>query len=354
MRTVFGITVLLSVLIIVFAGCGKQSAGDRKNAGSGSGGEARTLILGAYTVPKEAFQKSLIPAFQNYWKEKTGEDVRFKESYVGSGAQARAIIGGFEADIAVLSLEEDMDEISKAGLIAHDWRSKPHNGFITNSVVVIGVRPGNPKGIKDWEDLAAPGVDVLYPNPKTSGGAMWDVNAIYGAALKYSEETSGRPDPEFARELLKMVQKNVKVMDKSGRESFTTFEKGIGDAVVTYENELLRVLAEGEKYEVVYPRSTILIENPAAVIDQNIQKHGTADVAEAFIDFLHSAEGQQAFGEAGFRPLDEQIAGRMAKTYPEPQLLFGIEYLGGWSRVREDLYGPKGVWMQILEELAQS
>ncbi|MHB1418571.1 MAG: sulfate ABC transporter substrate-binding protein, partial [Bacillota bacterium] len=333
------------------AGCGIQSDGNAKQTGTG---KTRTIILGAYTVSKDAYQKSIIPAFQKYWKEKTGEDVQFKESYVGSGAQARAIIGGFEADVAALSLEGDIDEISKAGLITHDWSAALHGGFVTNSVVVIGVRPGNSKGIDDWDDLAKPGVSVLYPNPKTSGGAMWDVNAIYGAALKYSEVSNGKPDLAFAREFLKQVQKNVKVMDKSGRESFTTFEKGVGDAVVTYENEVLRSIAEGEQYEVIYPKSTILIQNPAAVVDQNARKHGVQDVAEAFVVFLHGAEAQQAFAEAGFRSVDEVTAGHFSNIYPEPQMLFGIEYLGGWNKVRVDLYGPNGIWMQILEELARS
>ncbi|HEX7344125.1 MAG TPA: extracellular solute-binding protein, partial [bacterium] len=201
--------------------------------------QTRTLMLGAYTVPKEAYQQEIIPAFQKFWLEKTGQTVKFEESYVASGAQARAIIGGFEADIAALSLEGDLVKVAEAGLISHDWRAGDAKGMVTQSVVAIGFRSGNPKGIKDWEDIAKPGMEVIYPNPKTSGGAMWCVNAIYGAGLKISESRSGKQDLDLAAKLLHDIQKNVKVMDKSGRESVTTFERGIGDAIVTYENEAL-------------------------------------------------------------------------------------------------------------------
>ncbi|HNG55264.1 MAG TPA: sulfate ABC transporter substrate-binding protein, partial [Nitrospira sp.] len=234
--------------------------------------ETRDLILAAYSVPKEAYERHIIPAFQRYWKQKTGQDVRVRSSYGASGAQARAIIGGFDADVAVLSLEGDVDQITKAGLITHDWRKAPHGGMISASVVALGVRKGNPKGVKGWEDAARPGVEVLYPNPKTSGGAMWDVIAIYGAGLKLAEQRAGKPvAPEAAAtqavDLLTRIQRNVKVMDKSGRESVTTFERGVGDVIVTYENELLPRVKSGRPYELIVPAETVWIENPAAVVD---------------------------------------------------------------------------------------
>ncbi len=312
-----------------------------------------TLVLAAYTVPKEAYEKEIVPAFQKFWKEKTGRDVVIQQSYEASGAQARAVVGGFEADVAALSLEGDVDLITKAGLITSDWKSRPWKGIITRSVVAIGVRDGNPKKITDWQDLTRPDVEVLYPNPKTSGGAMWCVNAIYGAGLKMSEEKTGRADPVAAAALLKAVQARVKVMDKSGRESVTTFERGIGDAMVTYENEVLLRKLQGREIPIVIPRSTILIENPVAIVDRYVDKHGTRELAEAFVQFLHSDVAQRAFAHYGFRPASPTVLQEFAAQYPTPPLLFDIAYMGGWTKVREMLYGNDGVWTRVTTELGQ-
>ncbi len=310
------------------------------------------LVLGAYTVPKEAYEKEIIPAFQRLWFERTGRKVVFEQSYEASGAQARAVVEGFEADVVALSLEGDVDKITDAGLITHDWKDGPSRGIITRSVVVIGFRPGNPKNIRNWEDITGPDVDVLYPNPKTSGGAMWCVNAIYGAGLKMSEAATGRADSAQARELLMGVQRRVKVMDKSGRESVTTFERGIGDAIVTYENEALLRRLQGREFPFVVPEATILIENPAAVVDRNVEKHGVSELAEAFVEFLHSDEAQRAFARYGFRPVSPAVMLEFAEKYPTPPMVFDISYLGGWTRVREALYGPDGVWTKVTQELA--
>jgi len=309
------------------------------------------LTLGAYTVPKEAYQKEIIPAFQKYWLEKSGQHVKFQESYIASGAQSRAIAGGFEADVAALSLEKDIDRLKDANLITHDWKNKKFKGFITRSVVAIAFRAGNPKNIKDWEDLTKPGVSVLYPSPKTSGGAMWDVNAIYGAGLKYSEIKTGTPDQVDAKNLLKSIQRNVKVMDKSGRESVTTFENGVGDALVTYENEILLRIKQGRDMPYVIPAATILIENPIAIIDANVDKHQNRVVAEAFVEFVLTKEVQRIFARYGFRPIDEEIAAEFSQQYPQPKYLFDIDYLGGWDTIHETIYGSNGVWTQIMEEL---
>lgn len=335
----------LSVIIgltLLFACQGEKTASNLNEV---------TLTLGAYTVPKEAYQKEIIPAFQKYWLEKTGQQVKFQESYIASGAQSRAIIGGFEADVAALSLEKDVDRLMEAGLITHDWKSRKYNGFVTRSVVAIAFRPGNPKNIKDWEDLAKPGVSVLYPSPKTSGGAMWDVNAIYGAGLKMSEVKNGLVDEAFAKNLLKSIQRNVKVMDKSGRESVTTFENGIGDALITYENEILLRNMQGREMPFVIPDATILIENPVAIIDINVDKHQNRAVAEAFVEFMLASESQRAFARYGFRPVDEQVAIEFSQKYPQPKHLFDIEYLGGWDNVHESIYGTNGVWTKAMEEL---
>ncbi len=321
--------------------------------------ETREMILAAYSVPKEAYERHIIPAFQRHWKQKTGQDVRVRSSYGASGAQARAIIGGFDADVAVLSLEGDIDQIVKAGLITRDWRKAPHGGMISASVVALGVRKGNPKGIKGWEDAARPGVEVLYPNPKTSGGAMWDVIAIYGAGLKLAQQRgAGKPAaPEAADaqaiDLLTRIQRNVKVMDKSGRESVTTFERGVGDVIVTYENELLPRVKSQRPYEIIVPPETVWIENPAAVVDKYADRHKVTDVAEAFVAFLHGPEAQNAFLELGFRPLDPAAASSSPAALLRPAQLFTIGDLGGWDQISTKLFGAQGLWTKVVEDLAK-
>ena len=343
-------TILLPLLPLALLASLACAGGGR---GPSAAGERSSLILGAYTVPKEAYQEEILPAFVRKWKADSGRELDVQQSYVGSGQQARAIAGGFEADVAALSLEDDVEEIRRAGLITHDWKAAPHGGMITRSIVVLGVRKGNPRGIRGWEDLARPGVEVLYPNPKTSGGAMWDVNAIYGAGLRISEAAGGRQDPAYARDLLKRIQRNVKVMDKSGRESVTTFERGIGDVIVTYENELLPRIAAGQPYEIVVPDQTILIENPAALVDRYADEHGARPAAQAFLDYLRSPDAQRAFARKGFRPVDEGVAREFAGRFPAPSQLFTIADLGGWEKVKADIYGEQGVWTQITRELAK-
>ena len=189
-------------------------------------------------------------------------------------------------------------------------------------------------------------------SPKTSGGAMWFVNAIYGAGLKMTEMEKGTKDVEYAKSLLKRVQKQVKVMDKSGRESVTTFENGVGDILLTYENEALLRQKQGKDFPFIIPDATLLIENPVALIDKNVEKHGNREVAEAFINFLFEKEAQRSFAEYGFRPVDETIMSEYAEKYPVPPMLFDISYLGGWKQVGSEIYGPEGVWPKIMEELA--
>ncbi|MFL6216649.1 MAG: sulfate ABC transporter substrate-binding protein [Blastocatellia bacterium] len=334
---------LLLMLMVALEGCG----------GAGNKGNRVTLILGGYTTPREAYGKAIIPAFQKFWKEKSGQDVEFQESYQGSGAQSRAIIGGFEADIAALSLEGDIDKIAEAGLITHDWKSKPNGGMISDSIVVIAVRAGNPKGIKDWADLTQAGLNILTPDPRTSGGAQWNINAMYGAALRGFAGVA-KDDPAAAQEFLKNVFRNVSVMDKGARESITTFEKGIGDAAITYENEVLVAKQGGQNYDYVIPHSTILIENPAALVDKNVDKHGVREVAQAFIEFLWSAEAQRAFAKYGLRSIDPAVAQEVKSQYPAVADLWKMDYLGGWKKVGDSIYGPQGVYTRVSEELQRS
>ena len=303
---------------------------------------AETIVLGAYTVPKEVYEEKIIPAFKKLWKEKTGKDVTFETSYVASGAQARAIAGGFEADVAALSLEGDVDLLVEAGLIKHDWKANPYGGMITASVVALGVRPGNPKGIRTWEDLTRADVDVITPDPATSGGAMWDINAIWGAALR-----AAHGDERAAMDMLRRVRARIKALDASGRESMATFERGVGDVAITYENELLLRLRKGRTYDIVIPPSTLRIDNPAAIVDANVDRHGNREVVGAFLQFLWSDEAQGYFAEYGFRPVVPAVAEQVAERFPAPEDLFTMADLGGWKAIREKLYSPSGIWAQV-------
>ena len=236
-------------------------------------GTTDTLTIGAYSVVRDVLHEAILPRFARHWEQKSGRKLRFEESYSGSGAQARAISSGFDADVAILSLEGDIDKLVKAGLVRKDWKMGPHHGMITRSLVVIGYRPGNPKQIRDWEDLTKPGTGVVYPDPKTSGGARWNVNAIYGVGLFRGGRS--RPDREAARDLLSRVQGNVITMDASGRQSMATFDRGTGDAIVTYENELLlQGKLDGRVPPYAIPPATLLIEGPAVVVDASVERHG--------------------------------------------------------------------------------
>jgi sulfate transport system substrate-binding protein len=321
------------------AACGKAEGGE-KNAKAPA---VRTLTLGAYTTPREVYHDRIIPAFQEYWRRKTGQEVKFEESYLGSGAQARAIKEGFEADVAALSLDPDIQTLVDAGLVQPDWKGQPHGGMVSRSVVVIGVRPGNPKNLHDWADLARPDVDVLTPSPRTSGGAMWNVAAIYGS-------THG--DTAAAERLLSSVVNRVKVMDKGARESMITFESAVGDAVLTYENEVLVARKAGRKIDFVTPRSTILIENPVAVVGAYADKHHVRDVADEFVRFLATPEVQRMYAEYGLRPVDEKVAAETAAQYPAVPGLFTIADLGGWPRVKGTLFAQGGAFDRASTRLA--
>ena len=307
------------------------------------------LTLGAYSVVREAFHDGLLPAFAKVWHAKTGHVVRFEESYNGSGAQARAIASGFDADVAVLSLESDMDALVKAGLVKEDWNAGPDRGNVTNSLVVIGYRDGNPKGLRDWPDLARPGVAVLYPDPKTSGGARWNIAAIWGAGLLSGE--GGSQKPEAARDLLARVQANVVNMDGSGRQSLATFERGTGDAVVTYENELL-LRRKYDKAPIPYatPEATLRIESPAALVETSVARHGNREVAEAFLAFLRSDQGQAILAEYGFRPVNPQL--EVAGLPSMPAKLFTIRDLGGWPAVKKTVFDAGGAWASTFTRRA--
>jgi sulfate/thiosulfate transport system substrate-binding protein len=347
---------VFGMLIGLVVACGPAATSDANptaadsTAAGASSSEPLTLILGAYTTPREAYA-TIIPLFQAQWQEQTGQEVAFEESYLGSGAQSRAIVEGFEADIAALSLEADITRIEDAGLITHDWHSLPHNGMASTSVVVFAVRAGNPENIQDWADLAKPGIEILTPNPKTSGGAMWNILALYGAAKRGFVEGVPADDDTAAQAFLLTVLNNVIVMDKGARESITNFEQGVGDLAITYENEVLVAQKGGQDYEMVIPRSSILIENPVALIDENVDKHGTREVAEAFVNFLFTRTAQDVFAEFGLRAVDEDTAEATAAQYPALEDLFTIEYFGGWAEATPSMFGDEGIFTKTVAQV---
>ncbi|HLF28281.1 MAG TPA: sulfate ABC transporter substrate-binding protein [Anaerolineae bacterium] len=344
------LSTLLTTLVLIglLAGCGGTAATTPDTAGRGN--QPIQLTLGAYTTPREAYSQ-IIPLFQAEWKQRTGQDVTFEESYQGSGAQSRAIVEGFEADIAALSLEADIDRIRAAGLITHAWKSKAHAGMISDSIVVFAVRPGNPEGIQDWADLAKPGLEVLTPNPQTSGGAQWNILAVYGAAFRGRVAGVPQGDEAAAMDFLKAVLKNVTVMDKSARESVTNFEAGVGDVLITYENEVLVGQQAGADYEMIMPRSTILIENPVAVVDSYVDKHGTRAAAEAFVEFLFTRPAQEIFAQYGLRSVDPEVAQATAEQYPPVEDLFTVKDFGGWQDVADKFFDDDGIYSVAIAEV---
>lgn len=333
------ILIFVTLFAFLLVSC---SAGDEPE----SGNETK-LILGAYTTPREAYGE-IIPLFQDFWYSKTGQRVIIEESYLGSGAQSRAVVDGFEADVVALSLEEDVNRIHEAGLITHDWKQGIYKGIVTTSVVSFAVREGNPENIQDWDDLAKQGLEVLTPNPNTSGGAMWNILALYGAALRGHIEGVPADDPDSAAAFLRQVLSNVSVMDKAARDSILNFEKGIGDLAITYENEVIVGRQSGQNYDLVLPASSILIENPIALVDTSVDKHGTREVAEAFIDFVYSSQAQAIYADHGLRVVNPEVAAASESQYPPIEDLFTVQYFGGWGEIMENIFGEEGMYTQAI------
>jgi sulfate/thiosulfate-binding protein len=306
-------------------------------------GASRTdgkLSLIAYSTPREAYAR-LIPAFQ---ATPAGNGVSFTQSYAASGDQARAVQAGLKADIVALAIAPDVDVLVKAGLVDQNWNRQSYKGMVHDSVVVFVVRDGNPKKIKTWDDLLKPGIQVITPNPFTSGGARWNVMAAYGAWLKL-----GKTKVQARANLLKLFQ-HVAVQDKSARDALNTFISGKGDVLLTYENEAIAAQLAGQKTPYVIPRSTILIENPIAVLKNSDNKA----TAQAFIRFLKSPAAQQIFADRGFRPVVKSVFAANKKKFPSRPGLFTINQLGlgGWVKVQKEFFDPdKGVLAGIEKKV---
>jgi sulfate transport system substrate-binding protein len=323
-RTTVATLAALVLATPTLAACGAGTA-----AGSGANVQ---LALVAYSTPQAAYE-ALTKAFQ---ATPEGRNVRFTKSFGASGDQSRAVEGGLRADIVAFSLEPDMTRLVKAGLVAEDWNADPAKGMITDSVVVLGTRKGNPKHVKTWDDLVEPGVEVITPNPFTSGGARWNVLAGYGA--KSAKDTDRAAGVAF----LKALFKNVPVQDESARKSLQTFTSGKGDVILAYENEAIFAQQSRQPVDYVVPDSTILIENPVAVTKTTA--HPTE--AKAFLAFLHTPAAQKIFVDNGYRPV---VSGVPGASFPTPSRLFTIQDLGGWTKVNKDFFDAKTGIMADVE-----
>jgi sulfate/thiosulfate-binding protein len=327
--------VIAAIAIVVAVVLAGVTAGSARARSAGV-----TLSLVAYSTPRDAYS-SLIPMFQ---KTPAGDGVNFTQSYGASGDQTRSIIAGLKADVVELSLAPDMDQLVKAGIVDAKWKRQSSKGMVTNSVVVFVVRDGNPKHIKSWNDLVRPGVQVLTPNPFTSGGARWNVMAAYGAWRKV-----GKTDKQAQANLLKLF-KNVAVQDKSARDSVNTFLAGKGDVLLSYENEALGAQKNGQDLQFVIPKSTILIENPIAVTKTSESK----DKANQFLRFLRTPAAQQVFADWGYRPVSPKVLAKNRKKFPVRPGQFSIDQLGlgGWDKVQKRFFDPKtGVMARIEKQV---
>ncbi|MEG5062157.1 sulfate ABC transporter substrate-binding protein [Microcoleus sp. B3-A4] len=348
-----GITLSLAV-----ASCGQGTTNNpAATPGSSPGGASPAankgnveLTLVSFAVTKAAHE-AIIPKFVEQWQKEKGQTVTFNQSYGGSGSQTRAVIDGLEADIVHLALALDTAKIEKAGLIEPGWEKEvPNEGIVSKSVGAIVTREGNPKGINTWEDLSKDGVKVITADPKTSGVARWNFLALWGSVVK----TGG--DETKALDFTSKVYKNVPILTKDAREATDVFFKqGQGDALINYENEILLAGEKGEKPTYSIPEVNVSIDNPIAIVDKNVDKHGTREVAEAFVKFLYTPEAQREFAKVGFRPVDATVAAEpeFVKKYAPIKTLFTAQDLGGWGDIQQKFFDDGAVFDKIQGSIKQ-
>ncbi|MFH1680854.1 MAG: sulfate ABC transporter substrate-binding protein [Candidatus Eisenbacteria bacterium] len=315
---------------------------------AGTGWAKDTTILNVSYDPTRELYQEYNDAFAKMWREKTGQSVAINQSHGGAGKQARAVMDGLEADVVTLALAYDIDMIAKIGLIPVSWQSRlPHNSCPYTSTIVFLVRTGNPKGIRDWDDLARPGIAVITPNPKTSGGARWNYLAAWGYALAKHDN-----DESAARDLVGKIYENVPVLDTGARGSTITFvERGIGDVLIAWENEALLVVNEMSPggFEIVAPSLSILAEPPVTVIDRVVDRRGTREIAAAYLEYLYSPAGQEIAAKHYYRPRTESVAEKYADRFPEVKLFTIDEVFGGWKEAQSTHFAEGGVFDRIYE-----
>jgi sulfate transport system substrate-binding protein len=319
------VIIALLGIVVLATGCGGVSE-------AGSDGSKLTLV--AYSTPREVYAQLT----KDFGETDAGNGVSFDESYGSSGEQSRAVDSGLAADVVAFSLAPDVERLVEAGIVAENWADDAYNGMVTSSVVVFAVRKSNPKRIETWDDLIKDGIEVIEPNPFTSGGARWNVMAAYGAQLKQGKTH------EQAVEYLRELFKHVSVQDKSARESLQTFTGGKGDVLLAYENEAILAKEKGEELDFVVPQQTILIENPVAVTKD------APEQAAGFLDYIRSPEAQRVFGKAGYRPVNESLADEF--QFPMPVDLFTIQDVGGWDEVQKKFFDREdGIMAGIQKEV---
>jgi len=308
---------------------------------------AKDFLNVSYDPTRELYE-NFNKEFGAYWKQRTGQEINFKQSHGGSGKQARAVIDGLQADVVTLALAADIDEIAdKAKLLPPDWQKKfPNNSTPYTSTIVFLVREGNPKGIKDWSDITKPGVEIITPNPKTSGGARWNYLAAWAwAKHKYGSDAK-------ARDFVRQIYKQTKVLDSGARGATTTFaERGIGDVLLAWENEAyLAVREQPGKFEIITPSLSILAEPPVAIVEKNVQKDGNENLAKAYLNFLYSPKGQDIAAKNFYRPRDQNILKRYSGTFKPLKLVTIDQEFGGWKKVQKAHFSNGGVFDQIVKE----
>ncbi len=309
-----------------------------------------TTLLNVSYDPTREFYQDFNQAFTKYWQAKTGESVEINQSHGGSGKQARAIIDGLDADIVTLALAYDIDAIAeKSDLLPKNWQSRlPNNSSPYTSTIVLLVRKGNPKSIKDWDDLAKPGISVITPNPKTSGGARWNYLAAWGYALK-----KWNNDENKAKEFVTAIYKNVPVLDSGARGATTTFiERGIGDVLISWENEAYLSVNElgKDKFEIVVPSLSILAEPPVALVDRNVDRRGTRKIAQAYLQYLYTPQGQEIAAKHYYRPRLAAVAQKYADKFPKIKLFTVDELFGGWQKAQKTHFADKAIFDQIYQQ----
>jgi sulfate/thiosulfate-binding protein len=350
----FGALAVSAALLGTLAACGggnsqqgqaPASTSNNGNAAAPAPKKAVELLNVSYDPTRELYE-AYNQAFAKYWKEKTGQTVTIQQSHGGSGKQARSVADGLEADVVTLALGYDIDSLVPAGLVPQDWQKRlDNNSTPYTSTIVFLVRKGNPKGIKDWDDLVKPGVSVITPNPKASGGARWNFVAAWAYALSKNNN-----DEAKAKEFVGKLYKNVAVLDSGARDSTNTFvQRGIGDVLIAWENEAYLSLKEfGDQYEIVIPSLSVLAEPPVSVVDKVVDKKGTREVAEAYLKYLYSDEGQEIAAKNFYRPRNEAIAKKYEKQFPQlPMVKIDDPEFGGWAKVQDKFFKDGGIFDQI-------
>ncbi len=316
--------------------------------GSFAGAEGEITLLNVSYDPTRELYQNYNAGFAKYWKAKTGQTVVIKQSHGGSGAQARTVIDGLEADVVTLALAYDIDAIADTKLLPTNWQKRlPDNSTPYTSTIVFLVRKGNPKNIKDWDDLVKPGISVITPNPKTSGGARWNYLAAWGYALKHNQNSQ-----EKAKEFVKKLYKNVPVLDSGARGATTTFvQRGVGDVLLAWENEAFLAINElgKDKFEIVVPSLSILAEPPVAVVDKVVAKKGTRKIAEAYLKYLYSAEGQEIAAQNYYRPRLKSVADKYVHLFPKIKLITIDDTFGGWRKAQKTHFEDGGSFDQIYQ-----